>query len=157
MVVPLSVSYLWSQCGRHYGSLGLPLGLMRPPGRRGLQAESPEHSCCPGTPLQLVTGEVTIPPITVPRELHFLSPEFVASWNHGMLIDPFFALDFKGSAATVGVSVYSLSVASSTERSAGGTFFIRWALLLRRGQCEADRTACTSPKEATLTVASTGS
>ena len=116
---------------------GFPSGVDAGPGRRASRAFAPLG----GARVQLLTGEVTIPPTTVHPERHFLSPEFVATWKAEIQSDSFFAPIFNGAAASVGVPVdrKGQPIAPSTDRPAGGAFLIRCGLLFRRGQGEADR------------------
>jgi len=94
-----------------------------------------------GARVQLLTGEVTVPPNQSLPERHFLDPTFVAAWSQEVTTDPFFGPIFKGAAATVGgpVDCHGHPVSAPTARPAGGAFIIRCGLLYRRGQGEADR------------------
>ena len=91
--------------------------------------------------MQLLTGAVTVPANPIQPDRHFLSQDFITTWQQELPLDPFFAPIFKGAAATVGglVDCKGAPVAPPRDRPAGGTFLLRYGLLYRRGQGEADR------------------
>ena len=94
-----------------------------------------------GARVQLLTGELTVPEHPLLPERDFLAPDFLSTWQQEIVTDPFFAVIFKGAAATVGglVDRRGQPVTPPSARPAGGTFLIRCGLLYRRGQGEADR------------------
>ena len=81
-----------------------------------------------GANVQLLTGAVTVPANPIQPDRHFLSQDFITTWQQELPMDPFFAPIFKGAAATVGglVDCRGAPMAPPRDRPAGGIFLPRY-------------------------------
>jgi hypothetical protein len=94
-----------------------------------------------GSELALGTGTTPAPPPPVPSDDHFLAPAFVQTLVQELAVEAFFGPIMRGAGATLGrpVDRHGAAVLKASRAPPGGTFLVRYGLLYRRGQGEADR------------------